>query len=50
MSHRRLFVKTFVTELARQHAEGERVLTEGEAAARLRGGAEDLGSGETPPY
>ena len=50
VSHRRLFVKTFVTELARQHAEGERVLTEGEATARLRGGAEDLGSGETPPY
>ena len=50
VSHRRLFVKTFVTELARQRAEGERVLTEGEAAARLRGGAETLEGGETPPY
>ena len=50
VSHRRLFIKTFVTELARQHAEGERVLTEPEAAARLRGQAEALGDGLTPPY
>lgn len=50
VSHRRLFVKAFVTELSRQHAEGERLLTETEAAARLRGQAEALQSGETPPY
>ena len=50
VSHRRLFIKTFVTELARQHAEGERVLTEPEATARLRGQAEALGGGLTPPY
>ena len=50
VSHRRLFIKTFVTELARQHAEGERVLTEPEAAARLRGQAEAFGDGLTPPY
>ncbi len=50
VSHRRLFVKTFVTELSRQHAEGERLLTEPEAAARLRGQAETLALGETPPY
>lgn len=50
VSHRRLFVKTFVTELSRQHAEGERVLSEAEAAARLRGQAEALEGGETPPY
>ncbi len=29
ISHRRLFVKSFVTELARQHAEGEHLLSEG---------------------
>lgn len=50
VSHRRLFVKTFVTELSRQHADGERVLSEPEATARLRGQAEALQGGSTPPY
>jgi len=50
VSHCRLFVKAFVTELSRQHAEGERLLTETEAAARLRGQAKALQGGETPPY
>ncbi|MDQ4074698.1 MAG: ATP-binding protein [Chloroflexota bacterium] len=50
VSHRRLFVKAFVTELARQHHSGERVLTEDEAVAIVRGQAEELSGGETPPY
>jgi hypothetical protein len=50
ISHRRLFVKAFVTELSRQHAEGERLITEAEAAAILRGQADELHGGETPPY
>ena len=50
ISHRRLFVKSFVSELARQHAAGEHVLAEEEAIAIIRGQVDDLTSGETPPY
>ena len=50
VSHRRLFVKSFVTELARQHAAGERVLTEEEAIAIIRGQVDELSGGETAPY
>lgn len=50
ISHRRLFVKAFVTELARQHAAGEHVLTEEEAVAIIRGQVDELSGGETPPY
>jgi hypothetical protein len=50
ISHRRLFVKAFVTELARQHAGEERLITEGEAMAIIRGQADELMGGETKPY
>ncbi len=50
ISHRRLFVKAFVTELSRQHTGGERLLTEDEAVAIVRGQADMLHGGETPPY
>ena len=50
ISHRRLFVKAFVTELARQQAGPEHVLAEEEAVAILRGQVDELGGGETPPY
>ena len=50
ISHRRLFVKAFVTELARQHAEGEHLLTETEATAIIRGQVDVLSCGETRPY
>jgi hypothetical protein len=50
ISHRRLFVKSFVSELARQHAAGEHVLAEAEAIAIIRGQVDDLSGGETPPY
>jgi len=52
VSHRRLFVKSFVTELARQHQapEGEHVISEEEAIALIRGQVDELSSGETPPY
>ena len=50
VSHRRLFVKAFVTELARQQAKEEHVLTEEEAIAIIRGQVDELSSGETPPY
>jgi hypothetical protein len=50
ISHRRLFVKAFVTELARQHASGERPLSEDEAVALVRGQADELHSAPTPPY
>ena len=50
ISHRRIFVKAFVTELARQHATEEHVLTEEEATAIIRGQVDELGQGETPPY
>lgn len=50
VSHRRLFIKAFVTELARQHASGERLLGEEEAVRIVRGQAEALVGGETAPY
>ncbi len=50
ISHRRLFVKAFVTELARQHASSEHLLTEDEAIAIIRGQVDELSEGETPPY
>jgi hypothetical protein len=50
VSHRRLFVKSFVTELSRQQYSTEHLLTEEEAQAILRGQIDDLSSGETPPY
>ena len=50
ISHRRLFVKAFVTELARQHASSEHLLTEDEATAIIRGQVDELSGGETPPY
>lgn len=50
VSHRRLFVKAFVTELARQESEGEGLLTEDQAVAIIRGQMDELGAGETAPY
>lgn len=50
ISHRRLFVKAFVTELARQQAGGQHLLTEEEATAIIRGQVDELTGGETPPY
>lgn len=50
ISHRRLFVKAFVTELARQLAEREHLLEEAEAVAIIRGQVDELSGGETPPY
>ncbi|MCL4858791.1 MAG: hypothetical protein KJZ93_05265, partial [Caldilineaceae bacterium] len=50
ISHRRLFVKAFVTELARQQAGGQHLLTEEEAIAIIRGQVDELTGGETPPY
>jgi hypothetical protein len=50
ISHRRLFVKAFVMELARQHTTGERVLTEEEAITIVRGQVDELSGGETAPY
>ncbi|NOZ50933.1 MAG: hypothetical protein GXP37_12960 [Chloroflexi bacterium] len=50
VSHRRLFVKSFVTELARQQSEGEHLLSEKEAVAIIRGQIDELSGGETPPY
>ncbi|MCA9952536.1 MAG: DUF2791 family P-loop domain-containing protein [Anaerolineales bacterium] len=50
ISHRRLFVKSFVVELARQHLEEEHTITEGEAQAILRGQIDTLMGGETAPY
>ena len=50
ISHRRLFVKAFVTELARQHTSTEHLLTEEEAIAIIRGQVDELSGGETPPY
>jgi hypothetical protein len=50
ISHRRLFVKAFVTELARQHTVSEHVLSEDEAVAIIRGQVDELSGGETPPY
>ncbi len=50
VSHRRLFIKAFVTELARQHAGREHLLGAEEAIAVVRGQAEAMVGGETPPY
>jgi hypothetical protein len=50
ISHRRLFVKAFVTELARQQGTSEHLLTEEEAVAIIRGQVDELSGGETPPY
>ena len=50
VSHRRLFVKAFITELARQHAGNQHLLTEDEAIAIIRGQVDELSGGETPPY
>lgn len=50
VSHRRLFVKAFVSELSRQQAQGEAVLNEADATAIIRGQADTLLGGETPPY
>jgi hypothetical protein len=50
VSHRRLFVKSFVVELARQHHSQEHILTETEAQAIFRGQIDELTAGETPPY
>jgi hypothetical protein len=50
VSHRRLFVKCFVTELSRQQYGEEHLITEAEATAILRGQIDELSGGETPPY
>ncbi|MCP4418833.1 MAG: hypothetical protein GY805_19630 [Chloroflexi bacterium] len=50
VSHRRLFVKSFVTELSRQQYGEEHLITEPEATAILRGQIDELSGGETPPY
>ncbi len=50
ISHRRLFVKSFVTELSRQQYGQEHTITEEEAQAILRNQIDDLNSGETAPY
>jgi len=50
VSHRRLFVKAFITELARQHAGSQHLLTEDEAIAIIRGQVDELSGGETPPF
>jgi hypothetical protein len=50
ISARRLFVKAFVTDLARQQAQGEHVLAEEEAVAIIRGQVDELTGGETAPY
>ncbi|HSH05898.1 MAG TPA: BREX system ATP-binding domain-containing protein [Anaerolineae bacterium] len=50
ISHRRLFVKSFVVELSRQHYSQEHTITENEAQAILRGQVDSLLQTETPPY
>lgn len=50
ISHRRLFVKSFVVELSRQHYGAQHTITEAEAQAILRGQIDELAGGETPPY
>lgn len=50
ISHRRIFVKAFVTELGRQSATEQHVLTEDEAVAVIRGQVDQLSEGETAPY
>ena len=49
-SHRRLFVKSFVTELSRQQYGTEHTITEDEAQAILRNQIDELSGGETAPY
>jgi hypothetical protein len=50
VSHRRLFVKSFVIVLAQQNAGDEHTLTEAEANAIVRRQVAELSAGETPPY
>lgn len=50
VSHRRLFVKAFVSELSRQHYGTEHTITEDEAQAIMRGQADVLMEGESAPY
>ena len=50
VSHRRLFIKSFVVELARQHYGEEHIITEQEAQLILRGQVDELSGGETAPY
>ena len=50
VSHRRLFVKSFVVELSRQHHGQEHTIVEEEAQAILRGQIDELAGGETHPY
>jgi hypothetical protein len=50
VSHRRLFVKSFVVELSRQHHSQEHTIVEKEAQAILRGQIDELAGGETHPY
>lgn len=50
VSHRRLFVKSFVVELSRQHYGAEHTITEEEAQMILRGQVDELSGGETAPY
>ena len=50
VSHRRLFVKSFVVELSRQHHDEQHTITEEEAQAILRGQIDEFSGGETPPY
>ena len=50
VSHRRLFVKSFVVELSRQHHGEQHTITEAEAQALLRGQIDELSGGETAPY
>lgn len=45
VSSRRLFVKSFVSELARQHTAGEHLISEEEAVAIVRGQADSLADG-----
>ncbi|MFT5193847.1 MAG: hypothetical protein ACI9EW_001412 [Cellvibrionaceae bacterium] len=50
VSHRRLFVKAFVSELSRQDHMGEKTLSESDAKAVIRGEVDTLMAGETAPY
>lgn len=50
ISHRRLFVKSFVVELSRQHHGQQHTITEAEAQAILRGQVDELAGGETAPF
>jgi hypothetical protein len=50
ISHRRLFIKSFVVELSRQHYGNQHTITESEAQAILRGQMDELAGGETPPF